>query len=96
MDVYPESWMYTAAAEDAIENAVEMGYECVDCPSCDRGGPWLHKTEASVECPLCGAIITRETALAPGIACQSGMHDDCSGESCGCFCHTKGGDALRE
>lgn len=52
--------MYTAAAEDAIANAVDMGYECVECPYCERSGPWMHKTETSVECPLCGAIITRK------------------------------------
>lgn len=59
MDVYPESWMYTAAAEDAIANAVDIGYECVECPYCERSGPWLHKAESSVECPLCGAIIKK-------------------------------------
>jgi len=62
MTQYAESWQYTAAAEDAIENAVELGYECVECPACERSGPWLHKTESSVECFLCGAIITRAEA----------------------------------
>jgi len=56
MTIYPESWMYTAAAEDAIANAVEAGYKWTECHECGGKGFWCKDGE-TLDCPLCGAKI---------------------------------------
>lgn len=54
-----------------------------DCDACVEAG-WPDGADDDAEYEL---VPWDYEAPAPGIACQSGNHDDCSGETCGCFCH---------
>ena len=41
-------------AEDAIANAVDAGFQYVECTNCGGGGYWYRDGEAN-PCPLCDA-----------------------------------------
>jgi hypothetical protein len=64
MPEYPESWMYTAAAHDALANAVEAGWKWTRCPKCGGEGYWAREGE-TWPCPLCDAPLVYPRVPAP-------------------------------